>query len=166
MELPSSKTIHTNFSPEFIMQHFQISVTKMSAKVPWTLPYVFTCNVVVTVQVIQDFIRKHESISVRVAEILVTGSVCASREQLCGGYKKNHFELSWYDTRHPMYVKISPGVGRAYYLQMFFSLLLSITLLASVVCFFPEVLQNFSERQILWCLWLVVFHALTLKLSI
>ena len=31
---------------------------------------------------------------------------------------------------------------------------------------FPEFLQNFSERQILWSLCLVVFHALTLKLPI
>ena len=31
---------------------------------------------------------------------------------------------------------------------------------------FPEFLQNFSERQILWSLCLVVFLALTLKLSI
>ena len=31
---------------------------------------------------------------------------------------------------------------------------------------FPEFLQNFSERQILWSLYLVVFHALTLKLPI
>ena len=31
---------------------------------------------------------------------------------------------------------------------------------------FPEFYQNFSERQILWSLCLVVFHALTLKLPI
>ena len=31
---------------------------------------------------------------------------------------------------------------------------------------FPEILQNFSERQILWSLCLVVFHPLTLKLPI
>ena len=31
---------------------------------------------------------------------------------------------------------------------------------------FPEFLQNFSERWILWSLCLVVFHALTLKLPI
>ena len=31
---------------------------------------------------------------------------------------------------------------------------------------FPEFLQNFSERQILWNLCLAVFHALTLKLPI
>ena len=31
---------------------------------------------------------------------------------------------------------------------------------------FPEILQNFSECQILWSLCLVVFHALTLKLPI
>ena len=31
---------------------------------------------------------------------------------------------------------------------------------------FPEILQNFGERQILWSLCLVVFHALTLKLLI
>ena len=31
---------------------------------------------------------------------------------------------------------------------------------------FPEFLQNFSERQILWSLCSVVFHALTLKLPI
>ena len=31
---------------------------------------------------------------------------------------------------------------------------------------FPEILQNFSERQILWSLCSVVFHALTLKLPI
>ena len=29
---------------------------------------------------------------------------------------------------------------------------------------FPEFLQHFIERQILWSLCLVVFHALTLKL--
>ena len=41
------------------------------------------------------------------------------------------------------------------------------------VCFFPqgcarfaEILQNFSERQILWSLCSVVFDALTLKLLI
>ena len=31
---------------------------------------------------------------------------------------------------------------------------------------FPEILQNFSEHQILWSLCLVVFRALTLKLPI
>ena len=31
---------------------------------------------------------------------------------------------------------------------------------------FPEILQNFSERQILWSLCSVVFLALTLKLPI
>ena len=31
---------------------------------------------------------------------------------------------------------------------------------------FPKILQNFSERQILWSLCSVVFHALTLKLPI
>ena len=31
---------------------------------------------------------------------------------------------------------------------------------------FPEFLQNFSERQILWSLCLVVFHAFTLRLPI
>ena len=31
---------------------------------------------------------------------------------------------------------------------------------------FPEILQNFSERQIFWSLCSVVFHALTLKLSV
>ena len=31
---------------------------------------------------------------------------------------------------------------------------------------FPEILQNFSERQILWSLCSVDFHALTLKLPI
>ena len=31
---------------------------------------------------------------------------------------------------------------------------------------FPEILQNFSERQILWRMCSVVFHALTLKLPI
>ena len=31
---------------------------------------------------------------------------------------------------------------------------------------FPEILQNFSERHILWSLCSVVFHALTLKLPI
>ena len=31
---------------------------------------------------------------------------------------------------------------------------------------FPEFLQNFSERQILWSLCSIVFHALTLKLPI
>ena len=31
---------------------------------------------------------------------------------------------------------------------------------------FPEFLQHFSERQILWSLCLVGFHALTLKLPI
>ena len=30
---------------------------------------------------------------------------------------------------------------------------------------FPEFLQNFSERQILWSLCLVVFHALTLPIQ-
>ena len=34
------------------------------------------------------------------------------------------------------------------------------------MCCFPEILQNFSERQILWSLCSVVFHALTLKLPI
>ena len=31
---------------------------------------------------------------------------------------------------------------------------------------FPEFLQSFSERQILWSLCSVVFHSLTLKLPI
>ena len=31
---------------------------------------------------------------------------------------------------------------------------------------FPEIFQNFSELQILWSLYSVVFHALTLKLPI
>ena len=31
---------------------------------------------------------------------------------------------------------------------------------------FPEILQNFSEHQILWSLCSVVVHAFTLKLSI
>ena len=31
---------------------------------------------------------------------------------------------------------------------------------------FPEILQNFSERQILWRMCSVVFHALTLKLPV
>ena len=31
---------------------------------------------------------------------------------------------------------------------------------------FPEFLQNFNERHILWSLCLVLFHALTLKLPI
>ena len=31
---------------------------------------------------------------------------------------------------------------------------------------FPEILQTFSERQILWSLCLVDFHTLTLQLSI
>ena len=31
---------------------------------------------------------------------------------------------------------------------------------------FPEIVQNFSERQILWSLCSVVFHALTFKLPI
>ena len=31
---------------------------------------------------------------------------------------------------------------------------------------FPEFLQNYSERQILWSLYLAVFLALTLKLPI
>ena len=31
---------------------------------------------------------------------------------------------------------------------------------------FPEILQNFSERHILWSLCSVVFHTLTLKLPI
>ena len=31
---------------------------------------------------------------------------------------------------------------------------------------FADFLENFSERQILWSLWLVVFHALKLKLPI
>ena len=34
------------------------------------------------------------------------------------------------------------------------------------MCCFPEILQNFSERQILWSLCSVDFHALTLKLPI
>ena len=31
---------------------------------------------------------------------------------------------------------------------------------------FPEILQNFSERQILWNLCSVVFHALTLRFPV
>ena len=31
---------------------------------------------------------------------------------------------------------------------------------------FPEILQNYSERQIVWIMCSVVFHALTLKLTI
>ena len=31
---------------------------------------------------------------------------------------------------------------------------------------FPKILQNFSERHILWSLYSVVFHALTLRLPI
>ena len=38
-------------------------------------------------------------------------------------------------------------------------------MLLGCVCF-PKFLQNFSERQILWSLCLVVFHASTLKLPI
>ena len=36
----------------------------------------------------------------------------------------------------------------------------------SGMCSFPEMLQNFSECQILWRMRSVVFHALTLKLPI
>ena len=45
------------------------------------------------------------------------------------------------------------------------SLMISSDVLQGCACFF-EILQNFTERQILWSLCSVVVHTLTLKLPI
>ena len=50
---------------------------------------------------------------------------------------------------------------------LFFTMFVGVWQSANLGCArFPEFLQNFSKRQILWSLCLVVFHVFTLKLPI